>query len=101
MKSTAVSGKHPTLARGKTRWIAPPERGDRVTHGLRRDPPHDQTEARSRQILRSFHNKSLGDKDSLASIVYDPVHAGMLIRSKRQADTKVSLAFGAAPRNVR
>jgi hypothetical protein len=27
--------------------------------------------ARSRQLLRSFHNKSLGDKDSLAPTAYD------------------------------
>src|SRR5262245_7262123 len=27
--------------------------------------------ARSRQLLRSFHNKSLGDKDSLAQTAYD------------------------------
>ena len=59
---------------------------------------------RSRQLLKSFHNKSLGDKDSLDPIVYDPLHAHMTMGSDapiRQADTEVSLTFSAALRNVR
>ena len=59
---------------------------------------------RSRQLLKSFHNKSLGDKDSLDPTVYDPLHAHMPVTrdaSMQQADTKVSLTFSAVLRNVR
>ena len=59
---------------------------------------------RSRQLLRSFHNKSLGDKDSLDPTVYDLLHAHMPVTrdaSMQQADTKVSLTFSAVLRNVR
>jgi len=58
---------------------------------------------RSRQLLKSFHNKSLGDKDSLDPIVYDPLHAHMTMGSDapiRQADPKVSLTFRTAQRPV-
>ena len=57
--------------------------------------------ARSRRLLRSFHSNSLGDKDSSAPTVYDPLHAHTLDGPMRQADTKVSLTFSAALRNVR
>jgi len=56
---------------------------------------------RSRRLLKSFHNKSLGDKDSLDPTVYDPLYAHITMRSDapiRQADTKVSLTFSAALR---
>jgi hypothetical protein len=59
---------------------------------------------RSRQLLKSFHNKSLGDKDSLDPTVHDPLHAHMPVTrdaSMQQADTKVSLTFSAVLRNVR
>ena len=59
---------------------------------------------RPRQLLKSFHNKSLGDKDSLGPTVYDPLYAHTTMRSDapmRQADTRVSLPFTAALRNVR
>src|SRR5215471_16282566 len=54
--------------------------------------------ARSRQLLRSFHNKSLGDKDSLDPTVYDPFHEHMLMTRRPDAagHTKVSLTSSAA-----
>jgi hypothetical protein len=58
---------------------------------------------RSRQLLKSFHNKSFGDKDSPDPTVYDPLHAHITMGSDapiRQADTQVSLTFSAALRNV-
>src|SRR5215471_4553565 len=47
--------------------------------GIRGGPPEllfingTSATAGSRQLLRSFHNKSLPDKDSLAPTVYDPL----------------------------